>query len=526
MVGTKYSPILGAKPSPKVGATNGVVRSLGWMSLAAITFFNVSGGAYGAEGVIRDSQSPVVGLAVMFLFPVVFGYPMGLLTAELSSAFPEDGGYTLWVDAAFGPLFGWLEGYLSWVSGVVDNSLYPILIVEYALQLGGADDNGDLINSEYQWLFKVLVATGFTVINVLGARSGGYSSIVMGAVALSPFVAMCIVGLPTMDFSTWQLLPNEDIQVGRLMGLAFWNYNGFDGASTFAGEVQDPHRSYPKAMRAALALMTIAYILPLFVAAGATTPGWQHMHDGSFTKVSASLPYGGPWLAWWMVLGSAVGNGGMFVAEQFVDSYQLHGMAHQGLVPKVFAKRHSRWDTPWVSILASYVVIICLVHFTFDKILVVDNVLTCMSLVIELAAAAWLRMSHPNIARPYQVPLGTAGFCAMLVIPAAVVLYLIADGLMQSWFAFNVSIGAVVAGFLLYPILNKAKSAGWCEFLSPPKEGLDSLEGFALAESAAPAPAKDKKSPQRPKGSMLKKKSTRDPNAMTETTSLLDKVPK
>ena len=51
-----------------------------------------------------------------------------LVTAELSTAFPQNGGYTIWVQAAFGPFWAVQESYWSWVSGVVDNALYPILL--------------------------------------------------------------------------------------------------------------------------------------------------------------------------------------------------------------------------------------------------------------------------------------------------------------------------------------------------------------------------------------------------------------
>ena len=37
----------------------------------------------------------------------------------------------MWVESAFGPFFGFLEGLFSWVSGVTDNTLYPIMFVKY-----------------------------------------------------------------------------------------------------------------------------------------------------------------------------------------------------------------------------------------------------------------------------------------------------------------------------------------------------------------------------------------------------------
>ena len=40
--------------------------------------------------------------------------PRRLITAELATAFPEDSGYVAWVTAAFGPYWGFQEGFWSW----------------------------------------------------------------------------------------------------------------------------------------------------------------------------------------------------------------------------------------------------------------------------------------------------------------------------------------------------------------------------------------------------------------------------
>ena len=50
---------------------------------------------------------------------------------------PDDGcehpscRYVAWVTAAFGPFWGFQEGWWSWLSGVTDNSVYPVLFLTY-----------------------------------------------------------------------------------------------------------------------------------------------------------------------------------------------------------------------------------------------------------------------------------------------------------------------------------------------------------------------------------------------------------
>jgi len=70
------------------------------------------------------------------VFPLVWSIPEALLTAELSSAFPECAGCVAWVNEAFGhPSWGYMRGVLSWLSGVMDNAIYPVLFVDYCATL-------------------------------------------------------------------------------------------------------------------------------------------------------------------------------------------------------------------------------------------------------------------------------------------------------------------------------------------------------------------------------------------------------
>ena len=49
-------------------------------------------------------------LLALLIVPFFWGVPIGLLTSELSTLFPENGGYTLWVLQAFGEFWGFQEG--------------------------------------------------------------------------------------------------------------------------------------------------------------------------------------------------------------------------------------------------------------------------------------------------------------------------------------------------------------------------------------------------------------------------------
>lgn len=69
-------------------------------------------------------------LAGFLILPMLWSVPEALITAELATAFPENSGYVAWVTAAFGPFWGFQEGFWSWLSGVTDNSIYPVMFAD------------------------------------------------------------------------------------------------------------------------------------------------------------------------------------------------------------------------------------------------------------------------------------------------------------------------------------------------------------------------------------------------------------
>ena len=109
-------------------------RVLGLVAMSAIIWFNVSGGPSGSEQIVA-AAGPIVGLGLMLFFVVFYSVPQALMTAELSTAFADNGGYSLWVKAAFGDFWAVQESLWSFASGVVDSALYPVLFFHVCQKL-------------------------------------------------------------------------------------------------------------------------------------------------------------------------------------------------------------------------------------------------------------------------------------------------------------------------------------------------------------------------------------------------------
>lgn len=171
--------------------------------LAVLVFYNVSGGPFGIEAAVRAGGN-LYAILGFVLLPLVWSVPEALITAELGSAYPEAGGGMAWVEEAFGTKAGLACGYLSWVAGATDNAIYPSLFLEYAtsiLEPTAPDDGGGGrgVSVDEGWSrFAFITALSLILagINCTGLQIVGTGSVVVCVVSMSPFVVMCLFGIP------------------------------------------------------------------------------------------------------------------------------------------------------------------------------------------------------------------------------------------------------------------------------------------------------------------------------------------
>lgn len=88
----------------------------------------------GAQDAVSQG-SPLLSVLGFLILPIVWSVPEALVTAELATTFPENSGYVAWVTAAFGPFWGFQEGFWHWISGVTDNAVYPVMLLSYIQEM-------------------------------------------------------------------------------------------------------------------------------------------------------------------------------------------------------------------------------------------------------------------------------------------------------------------------------------------------------------------------------------------------------
>uniref|UniRef100_A0A2P2IMN5 Putative polyamine transporter At1g31830 isoform X1 n=2 Tax=Rhizophora mucronata TaxID=61149 RepID=A0A2P2IMN5_RHIMU len=428
------------------------VQKVSILPLVFLIFYEVSGGPFGVEDSVK-AAGPLLALLGFLLFPFVWSIPEALITAEMGTMFPDNGGYVVWVSSALGPYWGFQQGWMKWLSGVIDNALYPVLFLDYLKSAVPELEGG------FPRIFAILGLTlALTYMNYRGLTIVGWVAILLGIFSLLPFVFMGFISIPKLNPSRWFMVDLNDINWGLYLNVLFWNLNYWDSISTLAGEVENPSRTLPKALFYALILVVFAYFFPLLIGIGTVPLDRELWSDGYFSDIAKLL--GGVWLRLWIQGASALSNMGMFVAEMSSDSFQLLGMAEHGMLPELFSKR-SRYGTPLAGILFSASGIILLSWLSFQEIVAAENFLYCFGMIMEFIAFVKLRMEHPAVARPYKIPVGTVGAILMCIPPTLLILVVLA---LASLKVMALSMVAVIIGLIMQPCLAYTEKKRWLRF--------------------------------------------------------------
>ena len=396
------------------GASPSLKRALGLPALAAVVFFNVSGGPYGIEDAV-SSFGPGLALLLMALTPVLWSLPVSLAMAELAAAMPDEGGYVTWVRRAFGPFWGFQVGWWSWIDSFVDVAVYPALFVEY-LRFWYPT-----MAPLERWLLAVAFIVALTALNVLGVRLTGQTAVALSILALAPVAALAVGGFAKAAHAPWQPLLTEGHTLGGGLGLGLavvmWNYSGWDTPSTCLGEARTPEHAFRRALFVALPIIAAAYLLPVGAVLATGLTDWSKWSTGSLPTLARTV--GGDWLGHAVGAGAVLSAAGLFLTLLLTNSRLPYVLARDGLMPAALATLHPRFGTPWLAVVLSAVIYAAFAVFSFKELIVLNVWLYSLSLLVELAAFVGLRAREPDLPRPWRVPGGLGTAVLIAAVPAA-----------------------------------------------------------------------------------------------------------
>ncbi|XP_052180275.1 probable polyamine transporter At3g13620 [Diospyros lotus] len=445
-----------------ITATVASPKKLTLIPLIFLIYFEVAGGPYGEEPAVQ-AAGPLFAILGFLIFPFIWSIPEALITAELSTAFPGNGGFVIWADAAFGPFWGSLMGTWKFLSGVINVAAFPALCIDYLKKIFPVFSSG---------LPRHLAILGSTLalsfLNYTGLTIVGYAAVFLGIISLLPFILMSLIAIPKIHPHRWLNLGQKGVKKdwNLFFNTLFWNLNFWDNVSTMAGEVDEPQKTFPMALFSAVIFTCLAYIVPLLAVTGSVTVDQSEWEAGFMANAAEIIS--GKWLKFWIEVGAVLSAIGLFEAQLSSSAYQVLGMSELGFLPKFFGLRSTWFKTPWVGILLSTAITLGVSYMNFTDIISSANFLYSLGMLLEFASFVWLRRKFPAMKRPYRVPMRIPGLVMMCLIPGA---FLVLIMVIATKIVYLVSGLMTVAAIAWYFFIKFCKSRNLFKFRNRGDDG-------------------------------------------------------
>jgi amino acid transporter len=393
----------------------GLVRAVGPAALAAsIISQTIGAGIFALPAVLAANVGVYAPLAIL-----VCGLAVGAVAicfAEGGSRIPTSGGAYGYIEAAFGPLAGYVAGTLLWVGNVLACASVAAALAEVIASLFPAS-----LTAPVRAVVIIGVVGGVAAVNIGGVARAARLVKAITAVKLLPlliFVAAGAAAIRGENFSS--VTPPGAEGLGRALILALFAYTGMEVSLSASGEVAQPNRTIPRALAIAMASVTALYVAIQIVAQGVLGAALAH----SSVPLADAMGRVSPSLRALMLAGAALSMTGMLSSDLLGSPRQLFAFARDGLLPRVLGRVHSRSHAPYVAIVcyAGIAAVLALTG-TFAELAVLAA-LASAAVYAAGSAAAWLlaRRGVALAGAPLQFPLlgaaAAVGIGSMLVLIA------------------------------------------------------------------------------------------------------------
>lgn len=395
----------------------------------ALSLFSLTMITVGSVDSIRNLPATAIFgsqlISFFILGALFFLLPTALVSAELASGWPKQGGIYIWVKEAFGKNIGFLAIWLQWVENIF---YYPVLLMFVAGTMGYLIAPSLASNPYFLCTVIVVFFWGATLLNIYGMKASSFFSSLCALCGLMlPMFLIISCGIKwifqgnplqvSLDMKSilphWQ---NTSIWVsltGVMLSLC-----GVEIATVHANDVAEPQKTFPKALAystiiiiATLVLGSLAIAIVLPSQEINLVAGIMQAFTAFFSKYHALWLM--PWVALMLVLGGvgtmnnwiiAPIKGLLVAVNDFNWSEQLKKTNNRGA------------PTFMLIIQALIVTALSLIVLFFPSIngsywflTVLAAQLYMIMYMIMFATVIKLRITQPHVKRSFCIPGGLIG---------------------------------------------------------------------------------------------------------------------
>jgi APA family basic amino acid/polyamine antiporter len=405
----------------KAGQALDLVRGLGpWAAAAIVVGTMIGTGIFIVPAeMARTAGTPGLVYAVWIAGGVLtlFG---AFAYSELGAAIPEAGGEYAYISRGFGPVWGFLFG---WMHSIVGRAASIATIAHGLMLFWGYLDPRVLrpiyalhfsmpwTSTPYTFVFTrdmplaVVAIAAVTLINYLGVKLGGEVQVGLTVIKLAAIVAVIVAGLALGAHPAAAREVTE--HAGTLGGFfaalvaALWAYDGWDNLGLVGAEVIKPEKNIPRALVGGVSIVMVLYILTtaacflaLPFAQVAVSP---HVVSDAMSRIAGASV--GTWLTIAMVLCALGTLNSSILSGARVD----YAMARDGRFFRIAGGIHPRFRTPANALIfqACLASILALTG-TFYALASLYIFVQFIFYALAVASLIRLRSTEPDLVRPYR----------------------------------------------------------------------------------------------------------------------------
>ena len=422
-----------------------VAKKAGLLYFVFVMFAYTTGGPFGMEEMVTTS-GPGMTLLYLLFIPSFWCIPVSLVAAELTTAIPVEGGFYRWIRLSFGNFWGFLAGWWNWSASWLLGATYAVLFTDYLANYFPA-----LVGWKHYLVSVALIAL-LAYINIRGIQMVGVVATILEFSVLIPVLLLCVIAATKWHHNPFHPMipphvpPFQVFGVGLALGL--WLYSGYEQCSSVAEEIENPQRSYPRALAIVVPLSVATYFLPALFSLAALG-NWQEWNTAYLS--TATMRIAGGWLGFLMTIAAMLCNVSLLNATVLTSTRMPSSMSEDGYLPPLFAAKHPKFGTPWIAILISSVIFALLALHTIAQLLTVYVWLRILVTVLTVLAAWRLRRLRPELKRPFRIPGNMAGLAYVVIAPIlmSVVALVGSDKFALKWGPLPVALGIVA--YFVFP---------------------------------------------------------------------------
>ncbi len=424
--------------------------AVGWLLLVGLGVAYVISGDFAgwnfglAQGGWGGMFIATVVVAVMYLC-------MCLSMSEMATMLPTAGGGYSFARTAFGPFGGYLTGTAILIEYSIAPAAIACFIGAYCESLFGVGG----------WIIYLVCYLVFMGIHLKGAGEALKIIFAITAIAAVALLVFIIAMIPHFNSANLfniavsdkagasAFLPMGYLGIWAAVPYAIWFFLAVEGVPLAAEEAKDPTRSLPRGLIGSMLILAAFALLILFLGAGAA--GANQLKDSGAPLVDALVAVYGEHtrLAGFVNFVGLAGLIAIFFSIIYAYSRQIFALSRAGYLPTSLSLTNKN-KAPYLAIIIPGIIGFALSLTGEGDLLILMAVFgATISYVLMMLSHIKLRLSRPDMDRPYKTPGGivTSGIALILALIAVIAGFLVDP---KVWFIAAGIYIAFIVYFLVY----------------------------------------------------------------------------